>query len=76
MQPYVYEGRSVLAMQWLGQAIEGVQVETRTWGIIGKVETATGPQWISEGDWLVDEGGSRSIVSPAIFTDAVRAPDH
>lgn len=71
MQPYVYEGRSVLAMQWFGQPFVGIRIEERRWGIIGEVETAYGMQWISEGDWLVNDNGQLSIVSLALFAGAV-----
>lgn len=67
MQPYVYEGRLVQAMQWFGAPTDGIQIEHRPWGIVGAVDTGAGPVWVSEGDWVVVDGDDRRIVSDAIF---------
>lgn len=67
MKPYLFEGRTVQAEQWLGQDMAGATILTLKWGKVAEVQTDMGNQWMTEGDWLVRDGSAQRVVSPAIF---------
>jgi hypothetical protein len=67
MTPYRYQGRQVMAEQWLGQAMAGAVIMDQKWGKVAQVQTDLGNQWMMEGDWLVRDGASQRVVSPALF---------
>lgn len=67
MKPYLFESRTVMAEQWLGQDMEGATLIDLKWGRVAEVQTDLGNQWMTEGDWLVRDGDVQRVVTPAIF---------
>lgn len=67
MTPYSFEGRTVMAEQWLGQDMEGATLIDLKWGQVAEVQTDMGNQWMVVGDWLIRDGAMQRVASPWVF---------